>query len=1401
MAILGEAWVVLRAITDKLHGDVQKGLDDAGKDADKPGNSIGQKFASALSAGVKNKLEEDFGTQLFEGMNTGASDDEVQKFGDNKAKVLATGFGSGLKNIFKDIGQNTKDLIDTSVKDSDVQKSGDSKGRGWARGFFSGIGNIFKDIGENTKDLINTSVKDSDVKTSGETKGRGWVGGFKDGISNGLSTLKGALVGEIKSIFPDRGFEDDGKHKGAEWVAGFASGIGSTMQKLGTSLLSALTPVLTIAGMAGLIGSAVGAVGDLVGGLVALVAVLGQVSAAMGVVAAGGLAAMVEGLVLGKMWLTDLTDSAKKVPPAAAAARAEFQKFTGDFKNMVAQVGQETVFPALKDLFSQLNTMMPLLRTGITQMGQAFAGVIGSFKTLFANPLFQGNLATVMKTNADVFGSFGKGLASLVGAFVALLAAASPLIEKFATWFQGWAQHIQDITTAGQQTGKLGDFFTKAGQQASVFFDWLKQLGGVLGAVVKAALPMGQALLAGWDQGAKSLNEYLHSAEGVQALGNFFDPNGQMRQNLSAIGGLITPLIKDIAELAQQPGIAQLAQGIQAVLPGVTSVLKDAINAVGALGQSLGENLITPAGMQGVKDLGQGVKDLGRALQNLTPAVGPLLSVVGQLVSSFVNGLAPALTVLAPALTGMIQPAQQIGDSLGRVLGSAISSLVPPITSLVQMIGQLASAFGGPLSSSVNVVAGTLKLLLPVLQVLVSVVSALAPEIVALGTAFAIFKVTSALGDGVKSLAGGLESAGLKAAYAAEQLSGGAASSGKFLGAIGGLSGGLGKLAESLPVIGLVIGVGIAFGQLASQMIAAGNAETAVKINTDGVTAALQASKGAIDGNVQSAAVLEAQQSGLLDQAKNWGVSQDTVVQALLNNKGALDQVHTGIDAYGKVLQLTSAPMSDAVDLNKNFGTALDGAAKKTQAVITAQEQVAGAIAQANGPAETNSTRIQGIATSAGNASTQLGNLKTALSNLTSDTTTVAGANAAFQVSLQTLAGTMAQYKGQALTANDVLNATSPAAAAAEQGLAGLAGNYRDVVSGMEKAGDSTVQVQAKQLQLRDTFIKAAEGAGLDATNAGQLADALLGIPDKVNAEVTADTQSADNNLDGVKDKLETTNGTIAKPGVIVDPTQANSVFGVIANNMAGLNGLEATSFANLNNAPFDGVYGNVMANIATLDNTTGVPKVGMDPTAFDAANYNILGDLTHLDGSKGTPTAGLNPGPFNLAASGVLASLGNLDGQHPDPTISARDAASSVIGGVAASLANLHDKTVNVYVRQNDIGVTGAGTGGRATGGEIDQNQWTTVGEHGRELIFTTRGQFVATYQQAQTILAAARAQAGQAVNGPTASGSGAVAILDGGSSGGVSVTNNIFPSAGMDERALAQTVGNEVAYTLKRV
>jgi hypothetical protein len=539
------------------------------------------------------------------------------------------------------------------------------------------------------------------------------------------------------------------------------------------------------------------------------------------------------------------------------------------------------------------------------------------------------------------------------------------------------------------------------------------------------------------------------------------------------------------------------------------------------------------------------------------------------------DGLAHLLAQIGTGLGSMFQTLSQHGDALGTTL----SSLGDALGAVVAALGPLLSA-GAELGSLI------MPPLAAVLQVLASVLQVIEPILPGIALGFLAWKAAAIIAPLLGTLAGQLDTLGIKALIAADNMVISAASADVAAAGFGGLAtAARGAEAAMGPIGWVLLAVGAAVPFLISKLSDQDGMQKKVKASADSMRQALQQSKGAIDDTVRATAAKQAQDDGLLAMAPKWGVATSTIVDALLGNKDAMDQVtaaqkryENGLSsqsqaAYQHVQDLqnsgqatTAAAMAAGTLSNKNddlirssqeAGSAIGTLAGTTADEVKNQEELAAAIGGSADAAQRNAERLQGLANTAGAANSQINLLKGALDALTGKAVSLGDAQVAVtnatNAALQAMEGQKdeAGHLTSALTdANGHLDQTTAAGAAAWSSLTSLAGADNTLIATMEQHGATAEEVQKRDGELRDSFIQTAEKMGFSADEAKNLADQIYGIPDERNTEITADTKQASDaaaqlkvQLESIKDRKVTI--TVDQNGIVTGQWFGNRQTGV----------------------------------------------------------------------------------------------------------------------------------------------------------------------------------------------------------------------------------------------------------------
>ena len=247
--------------------------------------------------------------------------------------------------------------------------------------------------------------------------------------------------------------------------------------------------------------------------------------------------------------------------------------------------------PKLGDLITQVMTRnFPTLHKGLGQIGTALGSVATNMGVAFDKADKSGNLGSLFATSAKVIESFGGTLNHLFGALLTILKAASPITEKFVKWIEKGSEKFEAFIDTASGNGSLKKFFEDSAVFAKKFGDIFGNIFKGFGALISDAFKPGSgaSIMLDWLKKAtdgfgnmgkdKGLHDFLAGAatnttKMLDVLGGLFkiikdmgaDPNiGIMWDTL----GKGLPIVKKILEDGAKsgPAMAELFYQVTRVL-------------------------------------------------------------------------------------------------------------------------------------------------------------------------------------------------------------------------------------------------------------------------------------------------------------------------------------------------------------------------------------------------------------------------------------------------------------------------------------------------------------------------------------------------------------------------------------------------------------------------------------------------------------------------------------------------------------------------------------------------------------------------------------------------------------------------------------------------------------------
>ena len=264
----------------------------------------------------------------------------------------------------------------------------------------------------------------------------------------------------------------------------------------------------------------------------------------------------------------------------------DFAKYIADLKPLIDELKigiQDTLFPKLKDAIDILlkSGLFEILKTKLADTGSAIGDAAKDFSKLFSDPTNLKNFSDVLDTNNRTIGKMGKVAGNLTTSFITLLDAASPLIDRFTDWVVTLTDGWKETLNAKNATGELTDMFNAAGDVASQFFDIVGNIFGALMNMGKAASGPGsggQMIFDFLEEATAKFKEFTGGALKDGSLEEFFKTtSGNFIKLLEIIGIVVAAILKT----GDDPGVSKffdsLKNAVQTLADSLTNLSESGI--------------------------------------------------------------------------------------------------------------------------------------------------------------------------------------------------------------------------------------------------------------------------------------------------------------------------------------------------------------------------------------------------------------------------------------------------------------------------------------------------------------------------------------------------------------------------------------------------------------------------------------------------------------------------------------------------------------------------------------------------------------------------------------------------------------------------------------------------------
>jgi phage-related protein len=206
-----------------------------------------------------------------------------------------------------------------------------------------------------------------------------------------------------------------------------------------------------------------------------------------------------------------------------------FAKYLADLKPEIQALkdaaGKEMFGPLQEAIQNLVDNFFPRLKPLLQETGKAFGETMLEFSKIVTAENNLRNFETVGRTNVDTIGKFGKVMGNLYSAFLSLLVAADPLIRRFTDWVVVLTDGWKNAEILKNEGGKLTGVFDQAGDVAAQFGDIIGTLGSAFMDMGKAAAGPGsggQLILDYFEKAAKKFKDFTSAGLKDGSLEQYF---------------------------------------------------------------------------------------------------------------------------------------------------------------------------------------------------------------------------------------------------------------------------------------------------------------------------------------------------------------------------------------------------------------------------------------------------------------------------------------------------------------------------------------------------------------------------------------------------------------------------------------------------------------------------------------------------------------------------------------------------------------------------------------------------------------------------------------------------------------------------------------------------------------
>jgi hypothetical protein len=287
--------------------------------------------------------------------------------------------------------------------------------------------------------------------------------------------------------------------------------------------------------------------------------------------------------------VSSITDPLAGLSREAANFALYIASLDPEFKKLKASAGENLFGPLIVAIDLIVTKLFPLLNPILVEMG----GVIGNIARKFAEMLTSVENLDIFQrvfggASIDIVRNLGEAFVDLVEGALNLLDAVSPLTVEFSEYIAKTADAWVGTMRFKNATGELTDSFERAGEFA-------KGIGGLLSSAFGAFKSLGTGAS---DAGLKIIDAFAGAFDKLKAFadegnrtGALADKFDAIADNVIAIGGFLGEVAKMFYEISGNQGVMAFFNAIKPI-PGIFA---DIFSKLTETGPVFGEFLVNIA--------------------------------------------------------------------------------------------------------------------------------------------------------------------------------------------------------------------------------------------------------------------------------------------------------------------------------------------------------------------------------------------------------------------------------------------------------------------------------------------------------------------------------------------------------------------------------------------------------------------------------------------------------------------------------------------------------------------------------------------------------------------------------------------------------------------------------------